>query len=455
MDVILTLALILLVVALLISVNALYVAGEFSSVSARSSRLMQLAVGGSRLARALLPVVQDSQRLDHYIAASQVGITLSSIVLGIYGERQIAPLLEGWIARLPIGLDATTGIHVAASGIASTLVLMVLTTLQVILGELVPKSLAVQYPERVAMATVLPVKWSADYLLRPLIAILNGSGNLLLRLLGVEGRREHAHVHSPEEIVILVRDSHRGGLIGADERQFLQRVFRTSETHIGEVAIPRPRIVAAQADQPVVEVLKLTAESAFTRIPIYERDIDDIIGFVHLRDLFTLYRQDPEASVGPIVREAPFVPETLTVGEVWERLDEAGSYLAIVFDEYGGTSGLVTREDLLEEIFGEIQDEFDIERALITPSGEGRFVVRGDILLTNLNDILEVDLPYEDASTLGGLIMEELDRVPTIGDKVEIGGISLRVEAATQNTVTAVRVTLPSAPPTAHEGGSR
>ena len=438
-----TLIIIFLVVALLISINALYVSGEFSSVSARRSRIIQLADGGNRLAKALLPIIEEPDRLDHYIAASQVGITLSSIVLGIYGERQIAPLLEPWIARLPLGLDTSTGGQLAASGIASTLVLLVLTTLQVILGELVPKSVGVQYPERLALLTVLPVRWSADYLLRPLIAILNGSGILILRLLGVEGTREHTHIHSPEEIVILLRESHRGGLIDADERQFLQRVFRTSETHVGEVAIPRPRIVAAQVAQPVAEVLKLTADSAFTRIPVYERDIDDITGFVHLRDLFTLYRQDPEADVGPIVREAPFVPETLSVGEVWERLDESGSYLAIVFDEYGGTSGLVTREDLLEEIFGEIQDEFDIERALITPSGEGRFIVRGDILIANLNDILEVELPYEEASTVGGLIMEELGRVPGLGDRVEVNGISLRVEAVSQNSVTAVRVTLP------------
>jgi putative hemolysin len=434
---ILTIASILFIVVLLILTNALYVAGEFSAVSARRSRIVQLAAGGNRFALALLPIIQKAERLDHYIAASQVGITLSSIALGIYGERQIAPLVEPWIARLPFG-------RLAAAGIASILVLMVLTTLQVILGELVPKSLAVQYPERVAMATVLPVRWSADFLLRPLIAILNGSGTLILRLLGIDGAREHTHIHSPEEILILLRDSHRGGLVDADERQFLQRVFRTGQTHVNEVAIPRPRIVAAQADQPVAQVLRLTAESAFTRIPIYERDIDDITGFVHLRDLFTLYRQEPEAGIRSILREAPFVPETLTVGQVWERLDETGSYLAIVFDEYGGTSGLVTREDLVEEIFGEIQDEFDIERALVTPAGEGQFVVRGDILIPNLNDILEIDLPDDRASTVGGLIMEELSRVPAQGDTVVINSISFRVEAVVQNSVTAVRVTLPS-----------
>ena len=432
-----------LIVALLIFINAFYVAGEFSSVSARRTRIIQMAQEGSRLARLLLPVLEDPQKLDNYIAASQVGITLSSIMLGIYGEQQIAPHIEPLIARLPLGGSA--GAAVAASGIAATLVLLLLTTLQVILGELVPKSLAVQYPERLALATAVPMKWSAEIVLRPLIAILNGSGTLLLRLLGVSRGREHAHVHSPEEIIILVRESHHGGLIDADQRRFLQSVFRAGETRAGEVAVPRHRIVAASADRPVSKVLQMAAESAFTRIPIYEGDIDHISGFVHLRDLFALYRQDPQADLHGIRRPVPFVPETLTIGEVWDRLDEADSYLAIVFDEFGGTSGLVTREDLVEELFGELQDEFDRERAMISPAGEGHLVIRGDMLIKTLNDILEVDLPHEASHTVGGLLMEELGRVPRVGDAVQFeGGIQLRAEAVAHNAVTSVRVTLPA-----------
>jgi putative hemolysin len=434
------------VVALLIFVNALYVAGEFSSVSARKTRIIQMAQEGSRLARLLLPVLEDDQKLDNYIAASQVGITLSSIVLGIYGEQQIAPLVEPLIARLPLGGEA--GGAMAAAGIAATLVLILLTTLQVILGELVPKSIAVQYPERLALATALPMKWSAEYILRPLIALLNGSGTLLLRLMGAQRGREHAHVHSPEEIIILVRESHRGGLIDADQRQFLQRVFRTGETRAGEVAVPRHRMVAASVDQPLGEVLQMAADSAFTRIPLYEGGVDNITGFVHLRDLFGLYRRDPGADLRSIQRPVPFVPETLTIAEVWERLDEADSYLAIVFDEYGGTAGLVTREDLVEELFGELQDEFDRERAMITPAGEGRLVVRGDMLINTLNDLLDIDLPHEVSHTVGGLLMEELGRVPQVGDAVTLEDIQLRAEAVAHNSVTSVRVTLPpGAPP--------
>jgi CBS domain containing-hemolysin-like protein len=441
---ILTILVTILVVSLMIFFNALYVAGEFSAVSARKTRIIQLAEQGDRLAKTLLPVLQEPHKLDNYIAASQVGITLSSIILGIYGERQIAPLIAPLIAALPIGGDPNTGGHLAAAGIASTLVLILLTTLQVVMGELVPKSIGIQYPERLALLTALPMKLSADYILRPLIALLNGSGALILKLLGINASEGHAHVHSPEEIVILVKESRRGGLIDPDESQFLQNVFRRGQLQAGEIAIPRPQMVAAPTDRPVDEVLRLAADSAYTRIPVYKGDIDHIVGFVHLRDLFSLYRADPGADVRTIVRPVPFVPETLTSAEVWERLDETQSYLAIVFDEYGGTSGLITREDLLEELFGEFQDEFDQEEALFTLAGAGRISIRGDMLISHLNDRLEIDLPQEEAHTVGGLLMDKLGRIPQVGEAVELEGIRLHVEAIQNHRVTQVCVTLPT-----------
>ncbi len=441
---ILTILTVIFVVSLMIIFNGLYVAGEFSLVSARKTRIIQMAEEGNRMARTLLPVLQDPHKLDNYIAASQVGITLSSIMLGIYGERQIAPLIAPWIAKLPIGADPVTGSHLAAAGIASILVLAVLTTLQVVLGELVPKSVTLQYPERLALATGLPMKWSAEYILKPLIVLLNGSGALILKVLGTDTARGHIQVHSPEEILILVRESHRGGLIAADERRFLQSVFRRSQLRAEEIAVPRLRMVTAPADSPVSEVLKLAADSAYTRIPIYEGNVDQIIGFVHLRDLFALYRTDDAADIRSIVRPAPFVPETLTSAEVWERLDETQSYLAIVLDEYGGTNGMITREDLVEELFGELQDEFDQEQALITPVGSGRIRVRGDMLISSLNDRLEINLPHEESHSVGGLVMDSLGRIPQVGDTVEIEGIHLRVEAVDHHSATEVTVTLRS-----------
>ncbi|HSJ58861.1 MAG TPA: hemolysin family protein [Anaerolineae bacterium] len=438
----LTLLLILLIVSLLIFINGLYVAGEFSAVSARKTRIIQAAEEGSRLARSLLPVLTDRHKLDNYIAASQVGITLSSIVLGIYGQQQISPLLEPWIARLPLGDAAEAGTQVAAAGIASTTVLFVLTTLQVVMGELVPKSIAIQYPERTALATALPMKWSADYILKPLIVLLNGSGRLLLRLLRAPEGASHTHLHSPEEILILAEESQRGGLIAADEHRFLQNVFRSGALRAVDVAVPRTRIVASEATRPVRDVLARAADSAYTRIPIYEGDIDQIVGIVHLRDLFMLYRANPDASIRSILRPVPFVPETLTTTAVWERLNEAQSYVAIVFDEYGGTSGLVTREDLVEELFGEMQDEFDQEQALVTQIGAGRLSVRGDLLVSVLNDRLDIDLPHEQSRTVGGLVMDTLGRIPEVGDEIEIDGVQLRVETVDHRSVTRLCVTV-------------
>jgi CBS domain containing-hemolysin-like protein len=203
-------------------------------------------------------------------------------------------------------------------------------------------------------------------------------------------------------------------------------------------------LVAAPVDRPVSEVLKLAADSAYTRIPIYKDDIDHIVGFVHLRDLFTLYRTDGAAHIRSIVRPLPFVPESLTSAEVWERLDEAQSYLAIVFDEYGGTTGLITREDLVEELFGELQDEFDQEQALLAPAGAGRVSVRGDTLISYLNDMLEINLPHEESHTVGGLVMDRLGRIPQVGDAVEIQGLRLQVEAVDHHSATEVCVSLPT-----------
>jgi putative hemolysin len=433
---------VLFVVGLLVGANALYVAGEFGFVSARRARLVQLAEEGNRLAQTILPILEDPHKLDNYIAASQVGITLSSIVLGIYGQQQMAPLIEPWLAALPLGRFSSDSGGVAAAGLAALLVLILLTTLQVILGELVPKSVAIQYPERLALITALPMKWSADYVLRPLIAALNGSGALVLRFLGATYSAEHSHVHSPDEIIILVKESHRGGVLDAEERQLLGNLFRAGTKRAEEIAIPRSRIVAADADESIFRVLKLTAESAYTRIPVFEDNIDNIIGFAHLRDLFNLYSRDREANLRAVLRPVPFVPGSLRIADVWNRMNEAQSYLVIVLDEFGGTLGLITREDLIEEVFGEVQDEFDHERALISASGDGQFVVRGDMLINDLNDLLSLKLPHDLANTIGGLVMEALGRVPIMGDVVEVGEVRFRVDAVENRSVHLVCLTL-------------
>jgi putative hemolysin len=417
-----TFLLILAIVTLMIALNALYVAGEFAAVSARKSRVAQAAASGNRLARALLPVLEDHQRLDNYIAASQVGITLSSIVLGIYGQSAIAPRLAPLLSSVP-GIEAA-----AAAGIAATLVLVILTTLQVVLGELVPKSLALQYPEKTALATVLPMRWSADVLLRPLIVVLNGSGAFLLRRMGMAGASSHVHVHSPEELSILVGQSYAGGLLDAEERAMLDNAFQIRHYTVADILVPRTRLVALSVDMPVAEAAPLAAESGRSRLLLYDGSLDKLVGFVHLLDLFRLF-EAKRGTLRDILREAPYVPETMGLPEVWQRMGEARSYLAIVFDEYGGTAGIVTREDLLEELFGELQDEFDEEHPPVRPGAAGRVLIRADLPVVRVNRLLRTRFSNESASTIGGLVQHCLGRVPRPGDEVQIERVRFRVES--------------------------
>lgn len=422
------------ILALLLLINALFVGAEFAAVSSRRTRISQMAGSGNRFAKMLLPVVEDTQGLDRYVAACQLGITASSLVLAAYGQNVLAawlvdPLVRflDWISPILGQLGISSGAlgQALATSIAVTVVLLLLTFLQVVLGELLPKSIAVQFPERVAMATVLPVKWSL-FILRPLIWFFNGSGNLILRILGVETRPEHARVHSPEEIEILVAESHEGGLLDDEERQFLRNAFRMRDLIARQVMVHRTKIVAASVEHSVVEILNLALEKGHTRIPLYQESVDEIIGFVHIKDLFRLHVDDNQ-NLAEILRDVVHVPETLPMSEVWETLKTKRQYMAIVFDEFGGTAGVITFEDLIEEIFGELQDEFDDESALISLDSEGRIYLRGDLLVTDVNEYLALALP-DTMDTLSGLILSELGRPPKVGDEVVIGDTSIRVE---------------------------
>lgn len=437
---IVTILAMLVIVALMVGFNALYVAGEFAAVSARKTRIVQAANAGNRLAKRLLPILEDAHRLDNYIAASQVGITLSSIVLGIYGQRQVAPLIEPLLARLPF-LDE----QAAAAGVAAILILILFTTLQVILGELVPKSLAIQYPERVAMATVIPMRLSADWILRPLIVVLNGSGAFLMRLLGLGHGGGHQHVHSPEEIQLLIQQSHKGGLLDARGQELLNNAFRISDLDAADVALPRTQIVAMPVETPAREALRLAASSGHTRIPIFEQDIDHIVGFVHIKDLFRFNQATAgQGDIRQILRKLSFVPQTAPVKEVWNTLKQDQNYLAVVLDEFGGTMGMLTWEDLLEELFGELRDEFDeAEEPLIAPAGDNRYLVRGQTPISYLNSRFELSLSADQVHSLGGLILRQLNRLPEPGDVVEIDGVQLQVETVRDRAAETVLLRLP------------
>lgn len=450
---------IITIVTLCIFFTALYVAAEFATVSSRRTRVSQMAGQGNRMAQLLTPIVEDRKKLDKYVATCQVGITVSSLVVGVYGQNVIAQALMEPIAELLSWLDLTLknfGLEtsgsfatVAAHSIAIILVLALITTLQMVLGELFPKSIAIQYPEELATAwfIIIPMLVS-QFLFTPLIILFNGSGNLILKAMGQDFKEKGAHAHSPEEIELLVTESYESGLLDDDERRMLRNAFRLRDLTARQVMIHRTKMIAAPIEITVVELMRQAIEASYSRIPIYQDSIDNVIGFVHVKDLFRLHVAGetavaPETAIKSILREVVYVPEAMPVVDVWSNLNTRRKYLAIVFDEYGGTAGLITFEDLIEEVFGELQDEFDDEMAPYARDKEGRVYLRGDLLVADVNEYWDLNLPEEPADSLSGLIISELKRKPHVGDEVTFNNVIIRVEAIDDQAVSEISLSLP------------
>ncbi|MEN8098127.1 MAG: hemolysin family protein [Chloroflexota bacterium] len=411
-----------LVITLLIAANALYVAAEFSSISSRRTRMVQMAGEGNRAASSVLAIINSPKRLDNFIAACQLGITVSSLTLGLYGQSRLADILRPW-------LSSWTGVQdVVAESTSVIVVLVILTTLQVLLGELVPKSIGVRYPERLATITV-PLARMTAILFSPLTWFFNGTGNLLLKLLSIGDRTESISTPHPEEIGMMVSESAESGLLDGDAEYILRNILAFGNLTAKQVMIPRPRIEAASIDASPNELLSHLADSAYTRLPIYRDRLDHIVGFIHLKDLFRVCHQpcDEAPTLESIVRNVPFVPETMPVDELWNVLNRDRHYMAIVFDEYGGTAGLITQEDLIEEVFGDLQDEFDDEGPLVVHQDDHSLILRGDLMIEDINELILINLPTDRANTIGGLVSQSLQSRPRVGDTINVSGVSLEV----------------------------
>lgn len=341
----------LLVVALLVAVTALYVAAEFAAVSVRRSRIRQMAEDGHGIARRLLPVLEDASALDRYIAACQVGITLSSLILGAYGQIAFGPTLST-LLRTQAGLDP-----LAATSTAAVLILLVLTVGAMVAGELAPKSLALQYPTEMALYTYWPMRWSL-WVLGPFIWFLNGSGNILLRLLG-SGHGAHRHVHSPDEIELLIAESHDGGLLEPDEVRRLQRALRFSLRTAEQLMTTRDRMQAIDITTPVDQVLARALDSAQGYVPVYRDSLDHVLGFVNTKRLLVRHVEGrPVQALRELLQPAPTVERTLTGDRLVDELRRHRSHQAIVIDEQRQVVGMVTLDDILSSLLGPTPDEF-------------------------------------------------------------------------------------------------
>lgn len=344
------------VIVLLILLTALYVAAEFAAVGARRSRLRRLAEDGHPLAARILPVVDDPRELDRYIAVSQIGITLSSLILGAYGQATLAPRVAPLLERFA-AFDAQS-----AQSTAAITVLLVLTFLAMIIGELVPKSIALRDPTRTAIFTVLPMQWSLRLFSRS-IDVLNGSGVLLLKLLGAQPTG-HRHVHSPEEIELLIAESRDGGLLEPEEQVRLHRALRLGLRTARQLMVPRGRLSAIDAAMPFREVLQFVAASPYSRLPVFRGSLDTVIGILRTRDLTVRWAESEQlTSIVPLLRPVVRVPDTMPADRLLAFLREKRSHQALVTDPTGSLVGLITLEDVLSELLGGVGDEFKVSQA--------------------------------------------------------------------------------------------
>jgi putative hemolysin len=413
----------MLALAGLILLNAFFVAAEYGLVTSRRTRIMELEHEGNRRARAVLRITNDPPR---FISAMQLGVTISSLAIGALGEQVLAHHFDA----------------VMASFLAVVLALLVVTYLHVVVGELVPKGIALGHPERTALAVSTPVRLFF-LLFRPLIWLLQESTALILRALGLQPPGAEHEAHSEAELRMLLSSSAEQGEIEHEEQEMLYKVFDFADKEAADVMVPRPEVVAISIALPAEEALKAVLESPYTRYPVYRESLDDIVGVLHIRDLIEALhdRGIVAVDVASLVRPAYMVPETKDLGALLTEFRRTNQHLAIVIDEYGSMEGIVTLEDLLEEIVGEIEDEFDLPDEQVERIDDDTIRIDGTFPIDDFNEEFHCALPDEDYHTVAGFVFGELGRSAEPGDEVTHDGLLFRVEALEGQRIDRLTVT--------------
>jgi CBS domain containing-hemolysin-like protein len=428
----------LLAVVALVAANGFFVAAEFALVKVRSTRIDQLVQEGKGAARL---VRSEIDRLDSYIAATQLGITLASLALGWLGEPVLAHLIEPLFKN--IAGEASAGL---AHSVAIAISFILITSFHIVLGELVPKSIALQKAESTALFVARPLFIFAR-IFRPFILMMNGVANFVVRLLGMQAAGEHASVHSVEELEMLVTQSREAGVLDNKEEVLLRRVFDFGDKSVNQIMMPRTEIVGVPTDVSLEQLVELASEERYTRFPVYEKTLDNIVGVVHVKDLFPLLRKSDTNrpfEVSQIMRRVYKLPETVLVEDLLTQMQKQQIHMTVIIDEYGGTAGIVTLEDILEELVGEVQDEFDTREEGSRPEVEvlsdGSSSVDGLMVLDDFSARFGVQFDETDYETIAGYVFGELGRTPGVGDDVPLGSYRLIVEEMDNLRIARLRV---------------
>jgi CBS domain containing-hemolysin-like protein len=417
----------------LVATNGFFVAAEFALVSSRRSRIEELADAGDRRARLVRTALSD---LNLYLSASQLGITLASLALGWVAESTVAAVLIQIFEGLPRPWSL-----IAAHTVASTIAFCTITFMHIVLGEQAPKTMAITNPELTALWTAPPLVFFSR-VLRPFIIALNASSTYTLRLFRLKPVDEADRVHRPEEIEILIAQMYEHGRLAQEPVEMIRGVFDLSETSAAEVMTPRTQITAAPATVSAEALEDLFVDSGHSRLPVYEGSVDHIIGIVLARDFWRARRDRRQFNLTQLIRTVPFVPETKDIEHLLREMQREGTHIAIVLDEYGGTAGLVTVEDLLEQIVGEIADEHEVQREEIHVEADGRVLLAGRVLVADLNERFSLHLPEDEYTTVAGYMMGTLGRVAEEGDELPIDGGRLRVASMSGRRVELIEMVL-------------
>ena len=424
----------LLAVAALILLNGGFVAAEYALVTVRKTRITELADEGSRRARAVLRITADPPR---FIAAMQLGVTLTSLGIGALGEHVLARELDVWLATI----------------VAVLISFLIITFMHVVVGELVPKGIALSYAERVALLVSAPVR-GFFVVFKPLIWVLQRSSEWLQRVLGIDARLAESQPHSEAELKMLLEVSTEHGEIEQDEREMLYKVFDFADKEASDVMVPRPEVVALSVDMPPEEALAAVLDSPYTRYPVYRESVDEIIGILHVRDLFSALNGNgiEQVQLAALLRPAPVVPETKDLAALLGEFRRTNQHMAIVVDEYGAMEGIVTLEDLLEEIVGEIEDEFDLPDESIERVSDSIVRIDGTFSIDDFNEELGTSLEHEDYHTVAGFVFDLLGRAAEPGDEVQTDRVRFTVLDVEGSRIQRLEVELLPAPVEAEDG---
>ncbi len=418
---------------LLVIANGFFVAAEFAIVKVRASQIELQVKSGSQAAKIAKNITEN---LDRYLAATQLGITLASLGLGWIGEEVMSEIVLRLFTSLHIDMSLSW-----AKWVGFAMAFGTITVLHVVLGELAPKSIAIQKPIATTLKIALPLQLFY-WLLRPLIFVFNGLANFLLKIIGIEPHPSESS-HSSEELQYLLDKGKESGALNISEHELIKNVFDFNERLAKNIMVPRNKIIAVDVEDDTQAFIKTVTEEGYSRIPIYDDNIDQIIGIVHTKDLLPLVASKKEVVLREIMRKPYFIPETKKINDLMTEFQQKRIQIAIVLDEFGATSGMVTLEDIVEEIVGEIQDEYDEETPVVEQISDTEFMVYAGANIHDANEFLPLDLPESsDYDTVAGLVNEAFEKIPDVGDSIAYDGYIFTIMKKTQQNIEYVKLDL-------------